>query len=322
MSQTTPYVIAVHGGAGTIARHSVDEAPYHEGLARALRAGEAVLAAGGRAVDAVQAAVMALEDDPLFNAGRGSVYTSARTHEMDAAVMDGATLQAGAVAGVRTVRNPVALARAVLDAGGPLLLIADGAEAFAAQRGFERMPPEYFASEQRFAQLLRVQAAQPGTTVLDHSAQATTSDDRSPLDEDRKFGTVGAVALDAVGHLAAAVSTGGMTNKRPGRVGDSPIVGAGIYANDATCAISATGTGEMFIRAVAAHDVHARMRFAGASLEQAAEAVVMQSLPAIGGEGGLVAIDRAGNIAMPFNSAGMYRGWLRQSQGPRTQIFR
>lgn len=319
MNHPIPYVIAVHGGAGTIARHSTDEAPYHQGLAHALRAGEAVLAAGGSALDAAQAAVIALEDDPLFNAGRGSVYTAAHEHEMDAALMDGATLAAGAVAGVRTVRNPVALARAVLDTRGPVLLIADGAEAFARQCGFEKMPPEYFATEHRFAQLLRVQAAQPGAVVLDHTGAA--ADDRAPLDEDRKLGTVGAVALDAAGHLAAAVSTGGMTNKRPGRVGDSPLVGAGFFANDATCAVSATGTGEMFIRAVAAHDVHARMRYAGVSLENAANEVVMHSLAAIGGVGGLIAIDKAGNIAMPFNSAGMYRGWIRQGGTPQTAIF-
>jgi beta-aspartyl-peptidase (threonine type) len=314
-----PYVIAVHGGAGTIARDDANQAPYHEGLSRALRAGQAVLAAGGRALDAAQAAVMALEDDPLFNAGRGSVYTSARVQEMDAALMDGATLAAGAVAGVRSVRNPVALARAVLDEGGPLMLIAEGAEAFAGRHGFERMPPEYFASEQRLAQLLRVQAAQSATPVLDHTGAAV---ERTPLDESRKLGTVGAVALDLSGHLAAAVSTGGMTNKRPGRVGDSPIVGAGLYANDATCAVACTGTGEMFIRAVAAHDVHARMLYAGASLDEAANDVVMRSLPAIRGEGGLIAVDRAGNLALPFNSAGMYRGWLRQGGAPETAIFR
>jgi beta-aspartyl-peptidase (threonine type) len=313
-----PYVIAVHGGAGTIARNEANEGPYHEGLARALRAGEAVLAAGGRALDAVQAAVMALEDDPIFNAGRGSVYTSARTQEMDAALMDGATLAAGAVAGVRTVRNPVALAREVMDAGGgPVMLIGEGAEAFAAQRGFERMPPEYFASEQRLAQLLRIQGSHAGATALDHTGAAAT-----PLDETRKLGTVGAVALDMAGHLAAAVSTGGMTNKRPGRVGDSPIVGAGLYANDETCAVACTGTGEMFIRAAAAHDVHARMRYAGASLEEATQEVVMRSLPAIAGEGGLIAVDRAGNVAAPFNTAGMYRGWLREGGELRTAIFR
>jgi beta-aspartyl-peptidase (threonine type) len=304
-----PFVIAVHGGAGTIAP-GVEASPYHDGLARALRAGEAVLAGGGRALDAAQAAVMALEDDPLFNAGRGSVYTSARTQEMDAGVMDGTTLAAGAIAGVRTIRNPVALARAVLDAGGPVMLIAEGAEAFAAQRGFERMPPEYFADERRLQQLVRVQAAQANGTALDHTGASG------------KFGTVGAVALDMAGHLAAAVSTGGMTNKRPGRVGDSPIVGAGLYANDATCAVSCTGTGEMFIRAVAAHDVHARMHYAGVSLEQATNEVVMKVLPTIAGEGGLIAVDRAGNIAMPFNSTGMYRGWLRQGAAPQTAIFR
>jgi beta-aspartyl-peptidase (threonine type) len=228
---------------------------------------------------------------------------------MDAALMDGATLAAGAVAGVRTVRNPVKLARAVLDAGGPVMLVADGAEAFAEQCGFEQMPPEYFATEQRLAQLLRVQAQGNGT-VLDHTGASG------------KFGTVGAVALDTAGHLAAAVSTGGMTNKRPGRVGDSPIVGAGLYANDATCAVACTGTGEHFIRAVASHDIHARMHFAGASLDQAADDVVMRVLPAIGGEGGLVAVDRAGNVAMPFNSTGMYRGWLREGSAPQTAIFR
>lgn len=306
------YALAVHGGAGTIARDTGNEAPYHTALEQALRAGGAVLAGGGSALDAVEAAVVALEDDPLFNAGRGSVYTAAQAHEMDAAIMDGATLGAGAVAVVRDVRNPVRLARAVLADGAHVLLAGDGAEAFARERGFESMPQAYFHTDHRLAQLQRVRAQQPAAMALDHSA---------PLDEDRKLGTVGAVALDVHGHLASAVSTGGMTNKRPGRVGDSPVIGAGFYANDATCAVCATGTGEHFMRTVAAHEVHARMLYLGEPLQAAARETVMGALTRIGGVGGLIAVDRHGNIEMPFNSVGMYRGMLRAGEAPRTFIF-
>lgn len=314
------FVIAVHGGAGTVSRHLADVGPYHQGLADALREGHALLAAGGRALDAVQAAVMVLEDNPLFNAGKGSVYTAAGSHEMDAALMDGGTLAAGAVAGVGNLRNPVALARAVMDSGGPVLLAGAGAEAFAREQGFAVMPADYFHTRHRLAQLERAQQQDLEAMVLDHSGAAALADG-APLDEGRKFGTVGSVALDASGNLAAAVSTGGMTNKRPGRLGDSPLVGAGLYANNESCAVSATGSGEHFIRAVVAHDVHARMRYLNERLEDAAAQVIQGRLSVLGGEGGLVAVDRAGNVAMPFNSRGMYRGFMRQGELPRTFIY-
>lgn len=311
------FVLAVHGGAGTIAPGGGRPEPYHQGLRNALLAGQAVLLAGGGALAAVQAAVMALEDCPLFNAGRGSVYTADRTHEMDAALMDGADLRAGAVAGVRGIKNPVQLARQVLEAGGPVLLAGEGAQRFAGEHGFGGEPPEYFHSEYRLSQLRILQAGGSRQAALDHSVEAS-----APLDEDCKYGTVGAVARDVSGRLAAAVSTGGMTNKRPGRIGDSPLVGAGFYANNATCAVSATGTGEHFMRAVAAHDIHARMLYLGESLDQAAGGVVHGTLARLGGEGGLVAVDAHGNVCMPFNSRGMYRGVVRGRDEPRTLIYR
>lgn len=307
---TATYTLAVHGGAGTIARGQTDVAPYHAGLRAALAAGEAVLARGGSALDAVVAAVRALEDEPLFNAGRGSVYTSAAQHEMDAAVMDGASLAAGAVAGVRTLRNPVQLARTVMDSNF-VLLSGDGAEQFARDHGFEAMPPGYFHTDHRLAQLHQVQNEAGAAMQMDHAA---------PLDETRKFGTVGAVALDSAGHLASAVSTGGMTNKHPGRIGDSPLVGAGIYANDQSCAVSATGSGEYFIRACVAHDIHARMAYAGATLDAAGRAALAE-VGRLGGEGGVIAVDRQGNIALPYISAGMYRGWVRAGEPAQTRIF-
>lgn len=307
---TAPYTLAVHGGAGTIARGQTDVAPYHAGLRAALAAGEAVLAQGGSALDAVVAAVRALEDEPLFNAGRGSVYTSAAQHEMDAAVMNGSTLSAGAVAGVRTLRNPVQLARTVMDSNF-VLLSGDGAEQFARDHGFEAMPPGYFHTDHRLAQLHQLQNEASVSMQMDHAA---------PLDETRKFGTVGAVALDSAGHLASAVSTGGMTNKHPGRIGDSPLVGAGIYANDQSCAVSATGSGEYFIRACVAHDIHARMAYAGATLEAASRAALAE-VGRLGGEGGVIAVDRQGHIALPYISAGMYRGWVRAGEAAQTRIF-
>jgi beta-aspartyl-peptidase (threonine type) len=312
-----PFLLAVHGGAGTIARNEADEAPYHAGLRAALAAGQAVLARGGSALDATVAAVIALEDEPLFNAGRGSVYTADGTHEMDAAVMDGRDRRAGAVAGVRSVRNPVQLARTVMEATEHVLMIGDGAERLAREHGVPTAAPAYFASEARLRQLRQAQAAGRGA-ALDHDVH----DSDAPLPDQHKRGTVGAVARDAQGHLAAAVSTGGMTNKKPGRVGDSPLVGAGLFADDATCAVCCTGSGEHFIRTVAAHAVHARIRWGGLALAQAAEAVVHEDLTPIGGDGGLIAIGRDGSIALPFNSAGMYRGWIGADGAPHTAIFR
>lgn len=319
MTSPTP-VIAIHGGAGTLSRSTISpeqEAAYHAALAEILRAGQRVLAEGGSALDAVSLAVDLLEDNPLFNAGHGAVFTSAESHELDAAVMDGRDLRAGAVACVSRIKRPLRAARAVMEHSEHVLLAGPGAEAFAASQGLELVDPSYFSTEFRRAQLKRAQAAD--VTVLDHDG----GNDQRPLDETRKFGTVGAVALDAQGNLAAATSTGGMTNKRPGRVGDSPLIGAGTYADNRTAAISCTGSGEMFIRANAAFDVCARMAYGGLSLAQAAEAVVMQALPAIDGRGGLIAVDAQGHVSLPFNTEGMYRGSMRVGDAePFTAIFR
>lgn len=316
-----PFVIAVHGGAGTISPGQANTAPYHDGLQAALRAGAAVLEAGGSALDAVQAAVQSLEDCPLFNAGRGSVYTADATHEMDASIMDGSSLRAGAVAGVHGVRNPVALARVVMERTNHVLLVGEGALRLAREQGVAMADAGYFHSQERLAQLERVRAQGAGVMALDHSAR-TLAETPAPIREDGKNGTVGAVALDRHGNLAAAVSTGGLTNKRPGRVGDSPIVGAGIYANNVTCAVACTGTGEHFLRACVSHDIHARMAYKGESLVEAGDAVVHGLLKEIGGSGGLVSVDAQGNVHMPFNSTGMYRGVLREGGVPRSFIFR
>src|SRR5665647_129806 len=273
-------LIAIHGGAGTMSRNSIraaQEAAYHTALQDILRRAQQLRASGGSALDAVSLAVDSLEDCPLFNAGHGAVFTHDETHELDAAVMDGATLRAGAVACVSRIRRPVRAARAVMEHSEHVLLVGAGAEAFAQEHGLEMVSPDYFSTEARRQQLKR--ALSSYKTVLDHDSAALTfrspASSGAPLDEDRKMGTVGAVALDAQGNLAAATSTGGMTNKRPGRVGDTPVIGAGTYADNRTAAISCTGTGEMFMRTVAAYDVCARMAYGGLSLEQAARQVVM-----------------------------------------------
>lgn len=308
------YVIAVHGGAGTISSSDPEsEAPYHQGLQAALAAGAAVLEGGGSALDAVQAAVESLEDCLLFNAGRGSVYTADARHEMDAALMEGSHLAAGAVAGVHHVRNPVALARSVMASSGHVLMVGEGAECFAQQMGLAMEPEVYFHTDERLAQLRSTQGG-----ARDALAAAFP---QAPLQENGKFGTVGAVARDCHGHLAAAVSTGGLSGKRPGRVGDSAVIGAGIYANDLSCAVVATGTGEHFIRAVAAYDVHARMVYRGQTLQEAAPDVVFGELRRMGGLGGLIAVDALGDVRMPFNTSGMYRGLQRQGEPACTAIF-
>jgi L-asparaginase / beta-aspartyl-peptidase len=313
-------VIAIHGGAGTLNRSQINpqrEAAYHGALSEILRAGARVLAEGGTALDAVSLAVDLLEDSALFNAGHGAVFTSDETHELDAAIMDGASLRAGAVACVSRIKRPLRAARLVMEHGEHVLMAGQGAEAFALANGLELTDPAYFSTEFRREQLHRARAA--AVTVLDHDGGG----DGAPLDDTKKFGTVGAVALDARGHLAAATSTGGMTNKRPGRVGDSPLIGAGTYADDRTAAVSCTGSGEMFIRSCAAYDVCARMAYGGRSLEQAATEVVLESLPAIEGRGGLIAVDARGNVCLPFNTEGMYRGWMRAGDAaPQTAIFR
>ncbi|WP_230411539.1 isoaspartyl peptidase/L-asparaginase [Collimonas humicola] len=297
------------------------EQAYHDALAEILSAGQSILAAGGSALDAVAKAVSMLEDCPLFNAGKGAVYTHAGTHELDAAIMDGATLGAGAIANVARVRNPILAARAVMEHSEHILLVGAGAEEFVAQHGAELVAPEYFHTEARHAQWLRARK-QEGMLLLDHDAASQAATEIAPIDPDDKFGTVGAVALDLHGNLAAATSTGGITNKRVGRVGDSPLIGAGCYANNRTAAISATGTGEAFMRTVAAYDISARMEYAGASLQDAAQQVVMELLPRYQGRGGLIAIDAKGNVALPFNTEGMYRGYAKVGAAPVTAIYK
>lgn len=320
-------VIAIHGGAGIMSRSNISveqNLAYHDALQGILRAAQQLLADGGSALDAVSLAVDLLEDCPLFNAGQGAVFTHDETHELDAAVMDGATLRAGAVACVSRIRRPLRAARAVMEHSEHVMLVAAGAEAFAEEFGLEMVLPAHFSTDARRAQLRR--ALETDATLLDHDGAALvfrpSAAPTAPLDEGSKFGTVGAVALDARGNLAAATSTGGMTNKRPGRVGDTPLIGAGTYADNRTAAISCTGTGEMFIRIAAAYDICARMAYAGQSLDAAAHEVVMNVLPTIGGRGGLIAVDAQGNVSLPFNTEGMYRGHARVGATPHTAIFR
>ncbi|MDZ7321668.1 beta-aspartyl-peptidase [Kosakonia sacchari] len=308
-------VIAIHGGAGAIGRAQMSpekEQRYVHVLSSIIETGQRMLESGVSALDVVTEAVRLLEECPLFNAGIGAVFTRDETHELDACVMDGNTLQAGAVAGVSRLRNPVLAARLVMEHSPHVFMIGEGAEKFAFSHGMEAVLPSLFSTPERFAQLMDARDA--GHTVLDHGG--------APLDESKKFGTVGAVALDKQGNLAAATSTGGMTNKLPGRVGDSPLPGAGCYANNANVAVSCTGTGEVFIRALAAYDIAALMEYGGLSLQEASDAVVMEKLPALGGSGGLIAVDREGNVALPFNSEGMYRAWGYAGDAPSVGIYR
>ena len=296
-----PFGIAIHGGAGTIHRSSMNpelQKRYEDALQEAIDSGYGILEAGGSSLDAVEAAVAVLEDFPLFNAGKGSVFNHNGKHEMDASIMYGKTLEAGAAGGVSGIRNPIKLAKLIMLHSEHVMLFGKGAEEFASKNDLVLAPEEYFYEESRFQQWQ--QALQEDRVQLDHS--------------DRKFGTVGAVALDMAGNLSAGTSTGGMTNKKFGRVGDSPIIGAGTYANNNTCAISCTGHGELFIRAVVAHDISCLMEYKGLSLREACNEVLHNKLVDIKGEGGLVAIDAYGNIEMPFNSEGMYRAF-RHSDG-------
>ncbi|MCY1699850.1 beta-aspartyl-peptidase [Lelliottia sp. SL45] len=307
-------VIAIHGGAGAITRAKLSpeqEKRYVDALSAIVETGQRMLEAGESALDVVTEAVRLLEECPLFNAGIGSVFTRDETHELDACVMDGNSLKAGAVAGVSHLRNPILAARLVMEQSPHVLMTGAGAEQFAAENGMERVPAETFSTPERYQQLLDARSA--GITQLDHAA---------PLEERTKMGTVGAVALDKAGNLAAATSTGGMTNKLPGRVGDSPLPGAGCYANNANVAVSCTGTGEVFIRTLAAYDIAALMDYGNLSLAEACERVVMEKLPALGGSGGLIAVDREGNVALPFNSEGMYRAWGYAGDAPSTGIYR
>ncbi len=306
ISQTAPvFAIAIHGGAGTILKENMSpglEAQYKATLEKAIRTGYAVLQAGGSSLDAVEQTIIVLEDSPLFNAGKGAVFTHDGKNELDASIMEGNTCKAGAVAGVTTVKNPIRLARAVMEKSPHVMLAREGAEQFALENGIELVEPSYFYTQSRYDALKKAQEEE--IIELDHSRKSAFY---NPLAKDGKFGTVGCVALDKNGNLAAGTSTGGMTNKRWGRVGDSPIIGAGTYANNATCAVSTTGWGEFFIRSVAAYDVSALMAYGGRTVEEAAKEVIHKKIPALGGDGGLIAIDAKGVITMPFNTAGMYR---------------
>jgi L-asparaginase / beta-aspartyl-peptidase len=314
--QHEKFGLVIHGGAGTIERSDMTpdkEREYRAGLERALAAGYEILKRGGSSLDATEAAVRVLEDDPHFNAGRGSVFTSAGTNEMDAAVMDGKTLAAGAVACLKHIKNPVALARLVMEKSGHVMMDGEGAEAFAKENGMELVDQKYFFTQKRWDALQKMKAAEKGRTGRAAKAFRITDQDR--------HGTVGAVALDKNGNLAAATSTGGTTNKRPGRVGDSPVIGAGTYANNATCAVSATGDGEYFIRATVARDVAAGMEYRGMSLKEAAQAA-LDKVAKLRATGGLIAIDHEGNMALPFNTAGMYRGYVDQNGKFIVEIYK
>ena len=298
------FAIAIHGGAGTILRSQMSaekEKEYEAGLLSSLKAGTRILETGGATLDAVEAAICVLEDNPLFNAGKGAVFTHDGKHEMDASIMNGKTLEAGAVAGITGLKNPIILAKAIMEHSGHVLLCGEGAAEFARKMNLPFANDEYFFTQQRYDQLLEIRDSEK--TELDHSDS-----------KEKKFGTVGCVALDIHGNLAAGTSTGGMTNKRYGRAGDSPIIGAGTYANNKTCAISCTGHGEFFIRAVVAYDISCLMEYKGYTLEQACNEVVYKKLVDLGGEGGLIALDARGNICLPFNSEGMYRG-MKKSDG-------
>jgi beta-aspartyl-peptidase (threonine type) len=301
--------IALHGGAGTLPRSEMSadqDERYRAGLSVALSAGYAVLEGGGTSLDAVTSCIVLLENDPLFNAGRGAVFTLEGRNELDASIMDGSTLKAGAVCGLTRIRNPIALARAVMEQSEYVLLSGAGAEDFASNHGFEFVPGSYFYTDARWRQLERIRGGDTGLSALTIS----------------HVGTVGAVALDADGRLAAGTSTGGMTGKRYGRIGDSPIIGAGTYADNRSCAVSATGHGEVFIRAAVAHDISARMRYGRRDLVTAVREVVLGELAALHGEGGVVAIDRQGEIAMEFNSEGMFRACRKAGGEPEIRIYR
>ncbi|GAB5401153.1 MAG: isoaspartyl peptidase/L-asparaginase [Aureisphaera sp.] len=305
------YSIAIHGGAGTLVKGLMTEeleARYKASLGEALEAGYSELQKGNSALDAVEIAVKLLEDSPLFNAGKGSVFTAVGTHEMDAAIMDGKTLEAGAISLVTGIKNPVSLARDVMEKSYHVFLAGDGAMRFAHDLGYRNEDPQYFYDELRYQQWQDIKNTD--SFQLDHS-----------IKKDSKFGTVGAVALDVNGNVAAATSTGGMTNKKWGRVGDSPMIGAGNYANNKTCAVSCTGSGEFFIRGVVAYDVSCLMEYKGWSLEQAASEVIQKRVLEIGGDGGLIAVDGQGNIAMPFNTEGMYRGFKKSTGEGAISIY-
>ncbi len=315
-TNTGKYVLAIHGGAGTLNKSQFTpalEAKYKSGLDSALLVGNAILEKGGTALDAVEATVKVLENNPLFNAGKGAVFTSEGVNELDAAIMDGKTLAAGSIAGVRTIKNPITAARAVMEKSEHVLLSGRGAETFAAAQGIEIVDPSYFYTPERWKGLQRAKQ-RDSLDQLKKAGQVAYETENEEQRRKDKYGTVGAVALDTHGNLAAATSTGGMTNKKWGRIGDAPIIGSGTYANNNTVAISCTGWGEYFLRLVMAKSISDRMEFGGQSLALASETLVMKELPALGGDGGLIAVDKNGNIALPFCTEGMYRGFIKKEK--------
>ncbi len=317
--------IVIHGGAGTILRENMTpekEAEYKAKLEEAIKIGHKILAEGGSSLDAVEATIRIMEDSPLFNAGKGAVFTADEKNELDASIMNGADKAAGAVAGVTTVKNPISLARQVMENSPHVMMAGKGAEIFAKERGLELVSPDYFFTQDRFDGLQRLKAKDKDAVELDHDTDATKKDGNEKKDKanfydptikDSKFGTVGCAALDKNGNLAAGTSTGGMTNKKYGRVGDAPIIGAGTYANNATCAVSSTGWGEFFIRNIVAYDISAMMEYKNLTLAEAAKEVIQNKLPALGGDGGVIAIDKNGNVVMEFNTAGMYRASMNKN---------
>lgn len=316
------YVMVIHGGAGTITRKNMTpekEAAYIAALTKALQTGYDVLKSGKTSLDAVEATIHIMEDSPLFNAGKGAVFTHDGKNEMDAAIMDGKTMMAGAVAGVTTIKNPISAARAVMEKSEHVMMVGHGAELFAKQAGIEIVNPEYFYTKERWNGLQQAIKEDSTKSVLDHGNKKSMK--LGTINRDYKFGTVGAVALDKNGNLAAGTSTGGMTNKKYGRIGDAPIIGAGTYANNATAGISCTGWGEFYIRNVVAHDISAMMEYKNMSVADASRAV-LDKVGKMGGDGGLIAMDAKGNVSMPFNTEGMYRGTVTENGKIEVLIYK
>ena len=312
---------AIHGGAGTILKSEMSaerEREYRAKLTESLMTGYNILKKGGTGLDAVEATIRLMEDSPLFNAGKGAVFTNAGTNELDASIMDGSTLRAGAVASLKHIKNPISLARLVMEKSRHVMMVGEGAEIFAKQQGIELVPQSYFYTESRWKDLQRVKALEKENNKV---PQEKKQERHHAMLVDHAYGTVGAVALDQSGNIAAGTSTGGMTNKKWGRVGDSPIIGAGTYANNLTCGVSATGDGEYFIRLSVAHDLSTMLEYKGLSLKEAADAVI-EKVGKLGGGGGLIAIDKEGNIAMSFNTAGMYRGRVGTNEQPIIEIYK
>jgi beta-aspartyl-peptidase (threonine type) len=309
-----PITIVIHGGAGTILKKNMTpekETAYHAALEAALDSGYTVLERGGKSIDAVIAAIKVMEDSPLFNAGKGAVFTNDGKNELDASIMDGSNLMAGSVAGVTTIKNPITAAHAVMMKSEHVMMVGKGAEKFAQEQGLTIVDPSYFFDSTRYKQLLKAKENESDREAWMYD----------PMIKDKKFGTVGAVALDQFGNIAAGTSTGGMTNKRYGRVGDAPIIGAGTYASNASCGVSATGWGEYFIRLGVARDIAALIEYGNLTVANAADSVVMKKLPKLGGDGGIIALDRQGNFAMTFCTEGMYRGYKKAGE-TKTMIYK